>query len=226
MGNIESIIRPDNPRRERQVRDLILDINSDLQFICEKSNDMISSMNQLLNSNFAQVVYDSHNPKQLIEDIKDRFTRIETLARHTYDNLDVGVDRPPLDKVIKDWGEGRSVGNISDMVDHFKDYGYTAEAAAIAASLAIFIVLGPTLTTMFGFMGTIAAGAISAIGGAIGYIVIGIISAEEKYHKLEEAITELTRTKNLLRENREKIANCADDLKLAIRLAQAQAKRG
>uniref|UniRef100_A0A9P3B8H7 Uncharacterized protein n=1 Tax=Aspergillus pseudoviridinutans TaxID=1517512 RepID=A0A9P3B8H7_9EURO len=221
MGNIESIIRPDNPKREQKVRDLVLDISSDLQFICTKSNDIITTMNQLLTSNFAHVVYDKNNPKQLLEDIRDRFTQIETLARHKYEKLDAGVNKVPLEEVIKKW-EGRSPGEIGDMVDHFKDYGYTAEVAAIAASLAIFVVLGPILTTMFGFMGTIAAGVISIIGGAVGYIVVEIVAAEEKYHKLEEAIRELTKTKQLLSGNREKIANAADDLKLAIRLAQVK----
>ncbi|KAJ5181651.1 hypothetical protein N7449_011798 [Penicillium cf. viridicatum] len=52
------------------------------------------------------------------------------------------------------------------------------------------------------------------------YVVVGIVGAEEQYHKLEEAISELTKTKALLNENLLKVANAAEDLTLAIRLAQ------
>jgi hypothetical protein len=54
-------------------------------------------------------------------------------------------------------------------------------------------------------MGSMAAGVISVIGGAIGYFVGGIIEAEEKYHNLEEAIRELTKTRQLLSEHKDRI---------------------
>ncbi|GFF94253.1 hypothetical protein IFM47457_09822 [Aspergillus lentulus] len=59
------------------------------------------------------------------------------------------------------------------------------------------------------------------IGRVVGHIVIGIIEAEEKYHKLEEAIRELTKTRQLRREHNDAIADTADQLTLAARLAQA-----
>jgi cobyric acid synthase len=70
-------------------------------------------------------------------------------------------------------------------------------------------------------MGSMAAGVISVIGSAIGYFVGGIIEAEEKYHNLEEAIRELTKTRQLLSEHKDRIADAADQLALAARLAQA-----
>jgi hypothetical protein len=69
-------------------------------------------------------------------------------------------------------------------------------------------------------MGSMAAGVISVIGGAIRYFVGGIIEAEEKYHNLEEAIQELTKARQLLSEHKGRIADAADQLALA-RLAQA-----
>ncbi|GIK07650.1 hypothetical protein Aspvir_003316 [Aspergillus viridinutans] len=118
-------------------------------------------MNRLLRSNFAHVIYDTHKPKHLLQGIHERFMQIEAFARQKYKNLDAGVDSRP---------------------------STSAEAAVHAASIAIFVVLGPTLTAMFGFMGTLVAGVISMMGGVVGYMVIGIIEAGEKYHKLEEAI--------------------------------------
>ncbi|KAF4235346.1 hypothetical protein CNMCM8980_008259 [Aspergillus fumigatiaffinis] len=38
-----------------------------------------------------------------------------------------------------------------------------------------------------------------------GYFVGGIIEAEEKYHNLEEAIRELTKTRQLLSEDKDRI---------------------
>ncbi|GIJ92551.1 hypothetical protein Asppvi_001829 [Aspergillus pseudoviridinutans] len=61
MGNFESI-RPDNPR----------------------SNDIVTTMNRLLRSNFAYVIYDTHKPKQLLQGIHERFTQIEGLACQKY----------------------------------------------------------------------------------------------------------------------------------------------
>ncbi|GIJ84644.1 hypothetical protein Asppvi_003493 [Aspergillus pseudoviridinutans] len=225
MGVFEQIFRPGNEGRQKQVNDLITDIISDLKYIANASNGIIDSFNKMLGSSVAHVAYNSKDPKQLIRDVSDRYEEIEKLARAKYDDLDA-VDKPTLDEVIRKWEGKMSPDDVDQLMGSLKNKGFASEAASIAASLAVFVVVTPLLKIAFrAFVANITGVVLGALAGLAVAAIVDAIAAEQNYHKLEEAIADLTTTKTLLAEYRDKVVNSADDLKLSVALAQRFAKK-
>ncbi|KAE8389293.1 hypothetical protein BDV23DRAFT_157301, partial [Aspergillus alliaceus] len=225
MGVFEQVFRPGNEGREKQVNDLITDIVSDLKYIANASNKIIDTFNKMLDLSIAHVVYDPKAPKQLIEDVGDRYQEIEKRARAKYDDLDA-VDKPTIDEVVKKWEGKWTPDDVENLVKTLKNRGYSSEVAGIAASLTFFVAITPfIMVSARPFLYGIAGGVLGALVGLVASAIVDAIAAEQNYHKLEEAIADLTKTKTLLNEYRDKVANAADDLRLSVALAQRAAKK-
>lgn len=226
MRVFEEIFRPGNEARERTARNLITDVISDLKYITNASNKTITTFNSLLGEKVETVSIDEKSPEKLLSDVRERLLEIERLAKLHYEKLDASVKKEPLDTVVEKW-KGRSFEDIDKIVAEFKAWGMSANAAGIAAASVIAGTMVPILIkSLNAFWGTVLGGFLGAAAGLIVTAIIDAIAAEQKYHKLEEAIQDLTNTKNTVRQYREQIVTAADDVILAIKVAQKEAAKG
>ncbi|KAF7169990.1 hypothetical protein CNMCM5623_002506 [Aspergillus felis] len=133
---------------------------------------------------------------------------------------------PPLSPWMQKW-KGRSFEDIDKIVAEFKVWGMSANSAGIAAASVVAGTMIPILIkSLNAFWGTVLGGFLGAAAGLIVTAIIDAIAAEQKYRKLEEAIKDLTDTKNTVRQYREQIVSAADDVILAIKVAQKEAAKG
>ncbi|KAF5861098.1 hypothetical protein ETB97_000609 [Aspergillus alliaceus] len=179
----------------------------------------------LLDEKVEAVKFYEKAPEKLVADVRAKLLEVERLAKLHYEKIDASVKKEPLDTLVEKW-KGRSFEDIDKIVAEFKVWGMSANTAGVAAASVAASTMIPILIKSFSaFWGTVGGGFLGAAAGLFVTAIIDAIAAENKYHKLEEAIQDLTDTKNTVQKYREQTVTAADNLMLAVRAAKKEAEK-
>lgn len=222
MGFLSDLIYRENPKRRQQVQGLADSIAGEIRFIERTANDIIERVNKFLNVQRGPVRSSGKKIDEFLLEVRQAFEDLNRNAKEQYMQLSAKVDTTVIESVRQ-----KVLGlDLDCMREGVRELEIAGVKMKDAVGMVTSIVTTSVMTDLEGLVCLSAR----AIGGLVASSLVGVlvfaiweaISGLAEGAELKRRIKELEETERTLRSNGSAIANCADQLRFALTVAQIQ----